>query len=64
MVFSRQQIEFTNLVWLGHNLIHVRDGHFELPGFDPEQATPVYFLDTDHQWGTAVELSASRPARR
>ena len=60
VVFSRQQIEFTNLVWLGHNLIHVRDGHFELPGFDPEQATPVYFLDAFHQWGAAVELSGKQ----
>ena len=55
-ILSRQQLDFTNLIWLTHNFIHVRDGRFELPGFDPENATPVYFLDADHQWGAAVEL--------
>jgi hypothetical protein len=47
-------------MWLGHNFIHARDGRFELHGFDPEEATPVYFLDADHQWGAAVELSGKQ----
>jgi RNA polymerase sigma factor (sigma-70 family) len=32
-------------------------GRFEVHGLDPERATPVYFLDTDHNWGATVELS-------
>jgi hypothetical protein len=31
-----------------------------LPGFDPEKPAPAYFLDTEHQWGAAVELSGKQ----
>ncbi len=44
----------------GHDFIHARDGRFELPGFDPEKVTPAYFLDADHEWGAAVELSGKQ----
>ena len=43
-----------------HNFVHARDGRFELHGFDPEKAAPVYFLDADHEWGAAVELSGKQ----
>ena len=46
--------------WQDHNFIHARDGRFELHGFDPEKAAPVYFLDADHEWGAAVELSGKQ----
>jgi hypothetical protein len=60
LILSRQQFDPHNLMWLGHNLIHARDGRFELHGFDREEATPVYFLDANHQWGAAVELSGKQ----
>jgi protocatechuate 3,4-dioxygenase beta subunit len=57
VILTRQQIDPTNLVWQGHNPIHARDGRFELSGFHLEKAAPAYFLDAEHQWGAAVELS-------
>jgi RNA polymerase sigma factor (sigma-70 family) len=56
VILSRQQIDPLNLTWQGHSFIRAHDGRFELHGFDPEKATPVYFLDADHQWGVAIEL--------
>jgi hypothetical protein len=56
-ILTRQQIDPHNHIWQGHNFIRVRDGRFELPGFDPERPSPAYFLDPDHEWGAAVELS-------
>jgi RNA polymerase sigma factor (sigma-70 family) len=60
VMLSRQQLDPQNRTWLSHNFIHARDGRFELPGFDPEEAAPVYFLDADHQWGATVELSGKQ----
>jgi hypothetical protein len=60
VALTRQQLDPLNLTWQGHNFIHAHDGRFELPGFDPEKAAPVYFLDADHQWGAAVELSGKQ----
>jgi hypothetical protein len=57
VILTRQQIDPHNLVWQGHSLIRARDGRFELPGFDPEQPSPAYFLDPEHEWGAAVEFS-------
>ncbi len=60
VVLSRQQLDPINLAWQGHGFIRARDGRFELPGLDPQQATPVHFLDGDHGWGAVVELSGKQ----
>jgi RNA polymerase sigma factor (sigma-70 family) len=60
VILTRQQLDPTNLTWRGHGFIHARGGRFEVYGLDPEQATPVYFLDAEHQWGMAVELSGKQ----
>ncbi len=57
VVLARQPIDPINLTWQDHDFVHARDGRFTLHGFDPEKATPVYFLDAEHQWGAAVEFS-------
>jgi hypothetical protein len=57
LVLSRQQLDSINLTWQEYNFIHAREGRFVLPGFDLEKSSPVYFLDAEHKWGTAVELS-------
>jgi protocatechuate 3,4-dioxygenase beta subunit len=57
VILSRQQIHPTNLSWQEYHFIHAHDGRFELAGFDPDKAVPVYFLDADHGWGARVELS-------
>jgi hypothetical protein len=59
-ILTRLDIEPMNLTWRKMPSLHVRDGRFELQGLDPEKATPVYFLDADHQWGAAIELSGKR----
>jgi RNA polymerase sigma factor (sigma-70 family) len=48
-----------------HTLHHVeplpvRDGRFELPGCDPNQVWPVFFLDSKKQLGVLVELSGKQ----
>jgi RNA polymerase sigma factor (sigma-70 family) len=60
VILTRNQIDPVNHRWLGHNPIHARDGRFELAGFDPEKAAPAYFLDPEHEWGAAVELSGKQ----
>jgi RNA polymerase sigma factor (sigma-70 family) len=60
VILTRQQVDPTNLVWLCYSFIHAYDGRFELHGFDPENPAPVYFLDVDHQWGAAIELSGKQ----
>jgi hypothetical protein len=60
VTLTRQPLDPINLAWQGYNLVHAHDGRFELHGFDPEKATPVYFLDADHGWGAAVELSGKQ----
>ena len=40
--------------------LRVHDGQFELHGVDPRKATPVYFLDAEHQWGAAIEISGKQ----
>ena len=60
VVLTRQQLDPINLTWQKYNFIQARDGRFELPGFDPEKASPAYFLDPDHQWGAAVEFSGKQ----
>jgi RNA polymerase sigma factor (sigma-70 family) len=60
VILSRQQIHLSNLSWNEYNFIHAHDGRFELSGFDPEKAAPVYFLDADHGWGARVELSGKQ----
>ncbi len=57
IVLIRQQFDPDRLTWPGPDTIHVYNGRFELPGFDPEKPMPAYFLDADHEWGIAVELS-------
>ncbi len=60
VMLSRQQLDPLNLTWLTHHYIHAHDGRFELHGFDPGKASPVYFLDADHRWGAAVEFSGKQ----
>ncbi len=60
VILSRQQINSHNLGWEPYNFVHAHDGRFGLTGFDPEHATPVYFLDADHGWGAKVELSGKQ----
>ena len=60
VVLTRGQIEPQSLMWLNQNFIHARDGRFELRGFDPDEAAPAYFLDAEHEWGAAVELSGRK----
>jgi RNA polymerase sigma factor (sigma-70 family) len=57
VILTRQQLDPINLNWQGHNFVHAHDGRFELPGFDPEKASPAYFLDAEHGWGATIELS-------
>src|SRR5262249_9091629 len=35
----------------------MRDGHFELPGCDPDKAVEVFFLDPKNQLGARVEFA-------
>ena len=37
--------------------VPVRDGRFEIPGCDPEKPYTFFFVDLEHQLGTAVELT-------
>ena len=60
VILTRSQIDPINLMWQDHDFVHARDGRFELHGFDPEKPTPVYFLDAEHEWGAAVELSGKQ----
>jgi hypothetical protein len=57
VILSRQQIDPNQLTWQENHFIHARDGRFELAGFDPDRAKPVYWLDADHSWGATVELA-------
>jgi hypothetical protein len=60
VILTRNQIDPSDFGWQGWGFSHARDGRFELPGFDPEAATPAYFLDADHEWGAAVDLSGKQ----
>jgi RNA polymerase sigma factor (sigma-70 family) len=59
-ILTRLNIDPVNLMWRDTHPLHALDGRFELHGFDPEKATPVYFLDADHQWGASIELSGKQ----
>jgi hypothetical protein len=59
-ILSRQQIDPMNLTWASADFSRAREGRFELHGFDPEIAAPVYFLDSEHQWGARVEVSGKQ----
>ncbi len=64
VIHSRNQVApgpYDRFRWKGETPVHARNGRFELTGLDPETPTVAYFLDADHEWGAAVELSA-RPA--
>ncbi len=60
VMLSRQQLDPINLVWLTHNYTQAHHGRFELHGFDPDKKSPVYFLDAEHRWGAAVEISGKQ----
>jgi hypothetical protein len=60
VTLTRQPIDPLNLTWQGHGFAHARNGHFELSGFDPAKPSPVYFFDSDHDWGAAVEFSGKQ----
>jgi RNA polymerase sigma factor (sigma-70 family) len=59
-IITTLHFNYFHLSWRGDLTIHARDGCFELHGLDPEKATTVYFLDADHEWGAAVELSGKQ----
>jgi hypothetical protein len=59
VILSRQQIR-SDLSWGEYHFVQAHDGRFELTGFDPKQATAVYFLDAEHGWGARVELSGQQ----
>jgi hypothetical protein len=59
-ILTRLHIEHFSPHWRGDFQRHARDGLFELHGLDPDQSAPVYFLDADHEWGAAVELSGKQ----
>ena len=59
-IITRLHIEAFHPSWRGDFQLHARDGLFELHGLDPERPAPVYFLDADHEWGAAVELSGKQ----
>jgi hypothetical protein len=57
IILIRQQIDPDRLTWPGPDTNRVHAGRFELHGFDVEKPMPAYFLDAEHEWGIAVELS-------
>jgi RNA polymerase sigma factor (sigma-70 family) len=62
-ILTRAYIEPLNWDWRCDMQPRARDGFFELHGLDPEKSVPVYFLDLDHEWGAAVELSGKQAAQ-
>jgi hypothetical protein len=56
-IITTLHFNYFHLNWRGDITLDARDGRFELRGLDPEKAARVSFLDADHQWGAAVELS-------
>ena len=43
--------------WPGGHPLKVRDGRFELHGFDPADAARIYLLDPEHEWGATLDVS-------
>jgi RNA polymerase sigma factor (sigma-70 family) len=60
VILTLRQIDPTNVDWQDRDFLRAADGRFALPGFDPEKAAPAYFLDAEHEWGAAVELSGKQ----
>jgi hypothetical protein len=60
VILTRLLVDPSDLSWGGRIPFHARDGFFELHGAASERSTPVYFLDADHEWGAAVELSGKQ----
>ena len=59
-IIALLHFNYFHLNWRGDLTIHVRDGSFELHGLDPLKPTRVSFLDSDHEWGTTLELSGKQ----
>jgi RNA polymerase sigma factor (sigma-70 family) len=59
-IIATLHFNYFHLNWRGDITVHARDGAFELHGLDPEKPTRVSFLDSDHQWGTTLELSGKQ----
>jgi hypothetical protein len=59
-IIATLHFNYFHLFWRGDLGAHARDGRFELHGLDPEKVTTVSFLDADHEWGAAVELSGKQ----
>lgn len=60
MIVTTLHIEHFHLIWRGDLTLHARDGLFELHGLDPEKPARVSFLDSRHEWGATVELTAKQ----
>jgi hypothetical protein len=41
LILIRQRFDPDRLSWPGPDFLRAHDGHFELPGFDPEKAIPA-----------------------
>jgi RNA polymerase sigma factor (sigma-70 family) len=59
VIITRLHIEPINPFWRG-DWSRVRDGFVELHGLDPENSVLVYFLDSEHECGAAVELTGKQ----
>ncbi len=59
-IIATLHFNYFHLFWRGDLAMHARDGRFELHGLDPDRPVRVAFLDSDHQWGTAVDLSGKQ----
>ncbi len=59
-IITTLHIEPFNPSWRGDFQLEARDGRFELHGLPAGKAERVYFLDADHRWGAAVELSGDQ----
>jgi len=56
-IIATLHFSYSHLFWRGDLGPHAHDGRFELRGLDPERPVRVSFLDADHGWGTAMDLS-------
>jgi RNA polymerase sigma factor (sigma-70 family) len=59
-IIATLHFNYTHLFWRGDLGPQAHDGRFELHGLDPERPVRVSFLDPDHGWGTAMDLSGKQ----
>jgi beta-lactamase regulating signal transducer with metallopeptidase domain len=59
-IISTLKVSQSQLMWRGDLMNYARDGRFTLRGVDPDKATPVYFVDFEHEWGAAIEVTGKQ----